>query len=447
MGRKIVKSKPFLARLIKASLLFLCMGVFLLLPGINSVYAQITQEELQSILDGYPHYNPNEAECDPNSITTLIGNDNAQKAFNFFILKGLTPEQSAGIVGNLRQESGVNPSSDNPAASGGGGGIAQWEGGRWSGSNGLLAFAEEHNKPWDDLGLQLDFIWHEMPSQFAFGRLGDLQAIMPNATADTSSLEAVKMSDTYQIATQAWEYTYERADPDFVNMENRIQYAGEVLAQYGNSAPGAADPTSGCGGAGILVGNYSFPLAPRTKRNYSNMPCNASTGTYTDRYGKSAQVQTCHHDGSPAFDLSYGGVDNQPIYAITNGTIEWVRPYGTCNSIAFRANLPGEDRSWYWYGHIVAQGISDGQAVDAGDAIGYVAGSDSHSSSCFASGPHLHIDRGCIIGNYTKADDGVTGVRGPQPGGTSPSSYGNGGCREPGFLEDLKAIWEALPEE
>src|ERR1700722_8349960 len=55
---------------------------------------------------------------------------NDQAAFDYFLGKGLANFQAAGIVGNLDQESGVNPTA---VQSGGPGrGIAQWEvGGRW----------------------------------------------------------------------------------------------------------------------------------------------------------------------------------------------------------------------------------------------------------------------------------------------------------------------------
>lgn len=49
---------------------------------------------------------------------------NANEAMDFFISKGWTPEQAAGIVGNLVQESNLNPSSLNPKENAQG--IAQW---------------------------------------------------------------------------------------------------------------------------------------------------------------------------------------------------------------------------------------------------------------------------------------------------------------------------------
>src|SRR6185312_1208901 len=55
----------------------------------------------------------------------LFGND--QTSFNYFVGKGLTAVQAAGIVGNLDQESGGSPTA---VQSGGPGrGVAQWSAG------------------------------------------------------------------------------------------------------------------------------------------------------------------------------------------------------------------------------------------------------------------------------------------------------------------------------
>lgn len=100
-------------------------------------------------------------------------------AFHYLLSQGFTPEQTAGIIGNLMVESA---STMDPAihqiGGGPGRGIAQWGG--WAkdehgnkvyDANGnravagrftnLQAFAESQGKPWDDLSLQLDFIMHE----------------------------------------------------------------------------------------------------------------------------------------------------------------------------------------------------------------------------------------------------------------------------------------------
>ena len=66
---------------------------------------------------------------------------NERTAYEFFVSKGLTNFQAAGIVGNLIQESNVDPGA---VQSGGPGrGIAQWSaGGRWDtdGGDNLRAF-------------------------------------------------------------------------------------------------------------------------------------------------------------------------------------------------------------------------------------------------------------------------------------------------------------------
>ena len=81
----------------------------------------------------------------------------ARQAIDFFMSKGLTRAQAAGVAGNLVHESGFNPS-----AVGDGGtsfGIAQWHNGRgdamkrWTAANGY--------SPTSFKG-QLEYLWHEL---------------------------------------------------------------------------------------------------------------------------------------------------------------------------------------------------------------------------------------------------------------------------------------------
>src|SRR5215472_13538310 len=56
---------------------------------------------------------------------------NAQTAYEYFVGQGLTSFQAAGIVGNLEQESNIDPTIKQ-FGGGPGRGIAQWSaGGRW----------------------------------------------------------------------------------------------------------------------------------------------------------------------------------------------------------------------------------------------------------------------------------------------------------------------------
>ena len=68
------------------------------------------------------------------ALSTPFAND--KPAYDFFAGKGLANFQAAAIVGNLDQESGVNPMISQ-SGGGPGRGIAQWsKGGRWDTTQG-----------------------------------------------------------------------------------------------------------------------------------------------------------------------------------------------------------------------------------------------------------------------------------------------------------------------
>lgn len=101
--------------------------------------------------------------------------ENEAAAFAYFVEKGLTPEQSAGVIGNLDQESGMDPTI-HQIGGGPGRGLAQWSaGGRWdtyAGDN-VVEFAAGAD-PYD-FQVQLDFIWFELSTMSYYG-LAELQA-------------------------------------------------------------------------------------------------------------------------------------------------------------------------------------------------------------------------------------------------------------------------------
>ncbi len=81
----------------------------------------------------------------------------AEAAFKFFIGKGYTPEQTAGIVGNLLHESKLRPDASHDGGSGIG--IA---GHRLERRDALRAFAKERGTTETDFNTQLEFIDHEL---------------------------------------------------------------------------------------------------------------------------------------------------------------------------------------------------------------------------------------------------------------------------------------------
>jgi hypothetical protein len=85
-----------------------------------------------------------------------------QQAYDYFIAQGYTPEQAAGIVGNLTNESGLNPNAINRNDAGPGRdseGIAQWNRERL---NNLQNFAAARGTGYQDFNTQLAFVDHEL---------------------------------------------------------------------------------------------------------------------------------------------------------------------------------------------------------------------------------------------------------------------------------------------
>ncbi|MDQ2957751.1 MAG: phage tail tip lysozyme [Actinomycetota bacterium] len=111
------------------------------------------------------------------AVTPSVISSNEETAFNYFVGKGLTNKQSAGIIGNLDQESGMDPTIKQYGG-GPGRGIAQWSvGGRWDTdpinevdyTNNTLGVSRYN------LDGQLKFIWKELTSESGFG-LSSLKA-------------------------------------------------------------------------------------------------------------------------------------------------------------------------------------------------------------------------------------------------------------------------------
>jgi hypothetical protein len=73
------------------------------------------------------------------------------------IARGMSPVQAAAVVGNMRQESGLNPHAVNAAE--GANGLIQWRLDRW---DGLRNFAASRGTSPNDQNTQLDFMMHEL---------------------------------------------------------------------------------------------------------------------------------------------------------------------------------------------------------------------------------------------------------------------------------------------
>lgn len=120
--------------------------------------------------------------------------DNRQTAYGYLLNKGYSPAAAAGIVGNLVQESGVNPTV-NPGDSGTAHGIAQWRGDRYAG---LLDFAKGRNASANELTTQLDYLDSELRDKYGttYGKLMSAQTPGDAAAAFALGYERPKGAET-----------------------------------------------------------------------------------------------------------------------------------------------------------------------------------------------------------------------------------------------------------
>jgi len=159
---------------------------------------------------------------------------NDKAAFDYFLGKGLASYQAAGIVGNLDQESGVDPTA---VQSGGPGrGIAQWSvGGRWDtdASDNATWYAGTQGQSVQSLQLQLDFIWYELTTFSGYG------------------LAALQQSANVTDATIAFQNDFEGCGT--CDQSTRIAYAQNVLSTYGSDTVDGGGSTADAGSTPCFV--------------------------------------------------------------------------------------------------------------------------------------------------------------------------------------------------
>ena len=198
----------------------------------------------------------------PPPISEAAQQNNTETAFNFFVAKGLTKDQSAGIVGNLIQESSVTPTAVEYGG-GPGRGIAQWSvGGRWDSSHddNVTWYANQHGENRWALTTQLDFIWFEL-------------------TNDGYGYSSLKAATTVSAATIAFEDKYEICGQ--CDQSRRISYAEQVLADYGGGGGGG-----GNGGASCYSDTLGREMADNAcvQSKFDDLWYQCDNGSWVDRW-------------------------------------------------------------------------------------------------------------------------------------------------------------------
>lgn len=137
-------------------------------------------------------YDPNDCATSGggSGSSTLVGNDNLEKILRYYVGKGLTLAQAAGIAGNYQQESSFDPAmiqggdiaDDNyTPVNSVGFGIAQWT--FTDRQQPLVDLAKSSNRKITDLSLQLDYSWQELNTNRAGALVTLKEATTPEDAA------------------------------------------------------------------------------------------------------------------------------------------------------------------------------------------------------------------------------------------------------------------------
>jgi len=232
-----------------------------------TIYSPVVRaQQIPSTVRFAPFYDPFETAGNKFTCSSgqFIGDDNYEIAFNYFRSVGLTEQQSAGIVGNLVHESGVNPKrAQNRSGQTGiqtinsidpiladisgsapeqGFGIAQWTSdGR---QQNWLDFAEEKQADALSLELQLEFLLTELETNDELG-YPELQEADDDLRQSTwIFLAFFERPRTVVDANKARDPVQPTSGGAKETLDTRFEMAESIINLYGG---GFVPETGGCG--------------------------------------------------------------------------------------------------------------------------------------------------------------------------------------------------------
>lgn len=320
---------------------------------------------------------------------------------------GMTPEQAAGILGNLDQESGFSPGA---VQSGGPGrGIAQWSaGGRWED---LLAFARINKMDPKELGTQYAFMRHEMSQGWGnFSMKGFADAKTPQQAADYfgKNYEAYGIAGSRNEDADYWYRKFRKIPAGDKKVAEKWRNAGlweigdeivrrgkeyeKLLAEIeaekdsrGWSGGTRSLPASGVkviDGIRLRLGNDIGPTADvMSVRSNTN-------GLY---YNGSGNAHSVGWGGTPAWGVNDIGGGGIPVYAYALGKVVHAGPFGGGSySPGSTVDLVHLNRGQTRYAHMEGLRVRVGDIVQPGQRLGTSGSAAAHLHFEWTGMPSLH---------------------------------------------------------
>ena len=130
-------------------------------------------------------------------LNQVVFSGTEQDVYSFFLAKGLGAAQIAGIMANIKAESGFNPKAQNKS---GASGLFQWMGGRLKA---LKELAESKGKDWTDLQTQLEYAWIEIDGNGWNGHTAEKKQFMTTTSASQAAALFCNYFERCGIAEQA----------------------------------------------------------------------------------------------------------------------------------------------------------------------------------------------------------------------------------------------------
>lgn len=138
--------------------------------------------------------------------------NNATEFYGYFNSKGFTIESVAGMLGNLQQESNINPGMKQTASASSGWGLIQW-----TPSSNLTDYATAHGSVWSTGEIQTQLMWDEI-----INRYGGQWIPKPSQGYGYTGAEFSQLTD---VAEACKAYLYERERAGVAALNKRLTYA------------------------------------------------------------------------------------------------------------------------------------------------------------------------------------------------------------------------------